>query len=169
MSESKEVKKEYKRIIAVEKINILGINNINTKKEKKSIRKRKEKEELLHKKEYKELPMKSVTKKYTYTPILKSMKTIIKEQLKKARELKDKRDNDNKDNKNNTDGDDENESPNRSMGVGTATCIDKQNKNKVTYKTGSLENPDINKQTVNVLEGTRPAFDLRDSKYQPES
>jgi len=46
--------------------------------------------------------------------------------------------------------------------------IDKQSGNRVTYETGSLENPAINKYTINVLEGTRPAFDLRDSKYQPE-
>jgi AAA15 family ATPase/GTPase len=46
--------------------------------------------------------------------------------------------------------------------------IDKQAGNRVTYETGSLENPAINKYTVNVLEGTRPAFDLRESKYQPE-
>jgi ABC-type lipoprotein export system ATPase subunit len=46
--------------------------------------------------------------------------------------------------------------------------IDKQGGNRVTYETGSLENPAINKYTINVLEGTRPAFDLRDSKYQPE-
>ena len=44
--------------------------------------------------------------------------------------------------------------------------IDKQAGNRVTYETGSLENPAINKYTINVLEGTRPAFDLRDSKYQ---
>ena len=47
--------------------------------------------------------------------------------------------------------------------------IDKQAGNRVTYDTGSLENPAINKYTINVLEGTRPAFDLRDSKYQPET
>lgn len=44
--------------------------------------------------------------------------------------------------------------------------IDKQAGNRVAYETGSLENPAINKYTINVLEGTRPAFDLRDSKYQ---
>jgi hypothetical protein len=44
--------------------------------------------------------------------------------------------------------------------------LDKQAGNRVTYETGSLENPAINKYTINVLEGTRPAFDLRDSKYQ---
>ena len=47
--------------------------------------------------------------------------------------------------------------------------IDKQGGNRVTYEAGSLENPEINKYTINVLEGTRPAFDLRDSKYQPET
>jgi hypothetical protein len=46
--------------------------------------------------------------------------------------------------------------------------IDKHAGNTVTYETGSLENPAINKYTINVLEGTRPAFDLRDSKYQPD-
>lgn len=46
--------------------------------------------------------------------------------------------------------------------------IDKQSGNRVTYETGSLENPAINRYTINVLEGTRPAFDLRDSKYQPK-
>jgi len=43
--------------------------------------------------------------------------------------------------------------------------IDKQNRNTVTYTSGSLENPEINKFTVDVLEGTRPAFDHGDSKY----
>ena len=47
--------------------------------------------------------------------------------------------------------------------------LDKQEKNKVTYTCGSLENPKLNKCTVNVLEGTRPAFDQRGAKYQPES
>lgn len=44
--------------------------------------------------------------------------------------------------------------------------INKKNRNKVTYETGSLENPEINKYTIDVLEGTRPAFDRRESKYQ---
>jgi predicted ATPase len=47
--------------------------------------------------------------------------------------------------------------------------IDKQNKNKVTYEAGALENPAINKYTINVLEGTRPAFEHRDQKYQDPS
>ena len=39
--------------------------------------------------------------------------------------------------------------------------LDKKTKNKVTYTSGALENPELNKYTVNVLEGTRPAFDQR--------
>jgi hypothetical protein len=46
--------------------------------------------------------------------------------------------------------------------------IDKQNRNRVTYDAGSLENPATNKYAINVLEGTRPAFELRDSKYQQD-
>jgi hypothetical protein len=38
-------------------------------------------------------------------------------------------------------------------------------KNKVTYISGALESPAINRYTINVLEGTRPAFERRDSKY----
>jgi hypothetical protein len=44
--------------------------------------------------------------------------------------------------------------------------IDKQHRNKVTYTCGSIENPEMNKFSITVLEGTRPAFDQRDSKYQ---
>ena len=40
---------------------------------------------------------------------------------------------------------------------------------KISYVTGAIENPIINKRIVDVLEGTRPAFDIRDSKYLPES
>ena len=42
--------------------------------------------------------------------------------------------------------------------------IDKEN-NKITYKSGSIENPEINSKVVDILEGTRPAFDLREKKY----
>jgi ABC-type lipoprotein export system ATPase subunit len=45
--------------------------------------------------------------------------------------------------------------------------IDRSNKNAVIYKSGSIESTAINKSLVDVLEGTRPAFDNRDSKYQP--
>ena len=44
--------------------------------------------------------------------------------------------------------------------------MDKSARNKVTYVAGPLENPATNKFTVDVLEGTMPAFDRRDSKYQ---
>lgn len=44
--------------------------------------------------------------------------------------------------------------------------IDKVAKNKVSYLSGALENPAINQHTIDVLEGTRPAFNQRDSKYQ---
>lgn len=37
--------------------------------------------------------------------------------------------------------------------------------NSITYNTGGIENPVINKQIIDVLEGTRPAFKNRDSKY----
>lgn len=47
--------------------------------------------------------------------------------------------------------------------------IDKQNKNTVTFSSGSIENPDINKQIVDVLEGTYPAFHNRDCKYIEKS
>lgn len=43
--------------------------------------------------------------------------------------------------------------------------IDKKNGNEVFYETGSIENPTINKKIINILEGTRPAFDNRDAKY----
>ena len=43
--------------------------------------------------------------------------------------------------------------------------IDRANKNKVVYTTGSIESPQINKYLIDVLEGTRPAFDNRESKY----
>ena len=43
--------------------------------------------------------------------------------------------------------------------------IDKQNKNTVSFTSGAIENPTMNKQIVNVLEGTYPAFHNRDCKY----
>ena len=45
--------------------------------------------------------------------------------------------------------------------------IDKQNnRNKVTYTSGSIENPTTNLLSITVLEGTRPAFVHREKKYQ---
>jgi hypothetical protein len=44
-------------------------------------------------------------------------------------------------------------------------AIDKLHGNRVTYTTGSIEDPIITELIVNVLEGTKLAFDLRDAKY----
>jgi hypothetical protein len=44
--------------------------------------------------------------------------------------------------------------------------IDKANGNRVTYTTGAIEDPTITQLIVDVLEGTKPAFDLRDAKYE---
>jgi hypothetical protein len=44
--------------------------------------------------------------------------------------------------------------------------MDKANGNAITYTSGSLENPLISKYVTDVLEGTRWAFDVRDSKYE---
>ena len=43
--------------------------------------------------------------------------------------------------------------------------IDKAQGNAITYTTGSIEAPAITQMVVDVLEGTKPAFDLRDAKY----
>ncbi|MDD4405518.1 MAG: AAA family ATPase [Parabacteroides sp.] len=43
--------------------------------------------------------------------------------------------------------------------------IDKLNGNAVTFESGAIENHQINKIIVNILEGTYPAFHNRDSKY----
>ena len=45
-------------------------------------------------------------------------------------------------------------------------ALEKSSGNKVTYDSGAIENPQINRKILDVLEGTRPAFDNRDSKYQ---
>jgi ABC-type lipoprotein export system ATPase subunit len=44
--------------------------------------------------------------------------------------------------------------------------IDKQDGYRITYKSGAIENPELNLDAVNVLEGTWPAFDARDAAYQ---
>jgi ABC-type lipoprotein export system ATPase subunit len=44
--------------------------------------------------------------------------------------------------------------------------LEKDNKNKVTYTTGALENPVMTRLAIDVLEGTRKAFDVRDAKYR---
>lgn len=44
--------------------------------------------------------------------------------------------------------------------------LDKTDGNRVVYTAGAIENPKITKLIVDVLEGTKPAFDLRDAKYE---
>ncbi len=43
--------------------------------------------------------------------------------------------------------------------------IDKKDGNKVSFESGAIENPSINNQIVEILEGTYPAFDNRTHKY----
>jgi ABC-type lipoprotein export system ATPase subunit len=43
--------------------------------------------------------------------------------------------------------------------------IDRSARNAVIYTMGAIESPEINRYLVDVLEGTRPAFDNRDAKY----
>lgn len=43
--------------------------------------------------------------------------------------------------------------------------IDKLDGNKVSFESGAIENPKMNKIIVDILEGTYPAFHNRDSKY----
>ncbi|AIA30416.1 TrlF family AAA-like ATPase [Leptospirillum ferriphilum] len=43
--------------------------------------------------------------------------------------------------------------------------FDRKNGFKIAYKAGAIENPNINKHVVNVLEGTKPAFNNRRIKY----
>ena len=44
--------------------------------------------------------------------------------------------------------------------------LDKKNNYIMRHVSGAIENPDINKAIVDILEGTMPVFDNRDSKYQ---
>ena len=43
--------------------------------------------------------------------------------------------------------------------------IDKENGNSFVFSSGSIENNNINKEIVDVLEGTMPAFSIRKNKY----
>ncbi len=43
--------------------------------------------------------------------------------------------------------------------------IDKQNLNKVSYVSGAIENLEINRKIIDILEGTPPAFNNRGNKY----
>ena len=44
--------------------------------------------------------------------------------------------------------------------------LDKKNGYKISYITGSIENPKIKENIINVLEGTKPAFSNRQNKYE---
>ncbi len=59
--------------------------------------------------------------------------------------------------------------PNLAVGADAEQIIyvnlDKKNNYEFSYKTGSIENPEINKELVRILEGTMPAFDKRKLKY----
>lgn len=44
-------------------------------------------------------------------------------------------------------------------------AIEKDGSNAATYETGSIEDPEINRRLVDVLEGTTPAFNERAAKY----
>jgi predicted ATPase len=44
--------------------------------------------------------------------------------------------------------------------------LDKTDGNRVTYTSGAIEEPVITQLIIDVLEGTKPAFDLRDARYQ---
>lgn len=43
--------------------------------------------------------------------------------------------------------------------------MEKSQSNNIEYLSGSIENPDINKRIIDILEGTTPAFKNRESKY----
>lgn len=45
------------------------------------------------------------------------------------------------------------------------SAFDRKTSSRITYVSGSIENPIINVHVVNVLEGTKPAFNNRRSKY----
>lgn len=45
------------------------------------------------------------------------------------------------------------------------SSFDRKNASRIAYLAGSIENPVINSHVVNVLEGTKPAFDNRRVKY----
>ena len=44
--------------------------------------------------------------------------------------------------------------------------IEKEKGNRVSYISGSIENPEINPHVVDILEGTKPAFNKRAGSYQ---
>ena len=45
------------------------------------------------------------------------------------------------------------------------SSFDRKNGSKISYIAGSIENSEINRHVVDVLEGTKPAFNNRRIKY----
>ena len=45
------------------------------------------------------------------------------------------------------------------------STFDRKKSSKISYSAGAIENPEINKHVVNVLEGTISAFNNRSNKY----
>jgi hypothetical protein len=45
------------------------------------------------------------------------------------------------------------------------SSIDKNDGNRVIYQSGAIENPIFNKHALDILEGTKPAFDIRKETY----
>jgi predicted ATPase len=45
-------------------------------------------------------------------------------------------------------------------------AMDKKSGNRITYTCGAIEAPAMNRRVVDVLEGTRPAFENREGKYR---
>lgn len=62
--------------------------------------------------------------------------------------------------------------PNLAIGADAEQIIyvnlDKKNNYEFSYQSGAIENPIINRRVVEILEGTRPAFDKRKLKYLKE-
>ena len=48
----------------------------------------------------------------------------------------------------------------------TASIDKTNNNNAVHYHSGAIENPETNKKVLDILEGTQPAFENRENKYQ---
>ena len=44
-------------------------------------------------------------------------------------------------------------------------AFDRKNDFAISYYSGSIEEPEINRKVVIILEGTKPAFDNRKNKY----
>lgn len=58
--------------------------------------------------------------------------------------------------------------PNLAVGCDSEQIIwcEKSERNKITYLSGALEDPSINRKVVDILEGTKPAFENREFNYK---